>query len=116
MFKPELKVKVLNYIDYIRPYCEKDDESFLFLQCNGKQITKLSNYIRYMSSQLKVKLPSATAVRKGGPLLLQLPAVKKMYVFLPDSWLMTLVFITSITRESGVIKMPRRPTKLCKLL
>lgn len=45
---------------------EEKDQTTLFLLPNGDKVTKISNLIRYMSHQLKVELPCATDVRKGG--------------------------------------------------
>ena len=67
MFKADLKIKVEEYINYIRPSCLNFEESeYLFLLPNGEQVKKIYNLIRYMSNEIDIKLPSATTVRKGG--------------------------------------------------
>lgn len=43
-----------------------DDIDNVFLLPGGKKVVKISNIIRFMESELKVEIPSATEVRKIG--------------------------------------------------
>ena len=68
IFPTPVKQRVLDYITYIRPNLLTDDNEmeYLFVNTDGGQINKMANFIRYMSKEMSMKLPSATAARKGG--------------------------------------------------
>lgn len=69
MFNTVLKGKVMDYINYIRCASleqDNEDNDYLFLSADGKQYAKISNTTRYLSNYLKINLPSATSLRKGG--------------------------------------------------
>ena len=63
MLEKDLKDRIQNYIDYIRPSI---DSEYVFINEDGTQVSKLQNLIRYMSKEVEMNLPSCTAVRKGG--------------------------------------------------
>lgn len=68
MFKDEVKQRVDDYLEYIRPHLILEDNQHdnLFLQTNGRPIYKVGHLTRYMESCLKIEIPSATEVRKMG--------------------------------------------------
>lgn len=64
--KPKLFQRIKQYLTYVRPCMTNGSEiDNVFILPDGK-ITKLLNLMRFMETELKISIPSATEVRKIG--------------------------------------------------
>ncbi len=102
--------RLADYVNFIRPILRKDDdpEEYLFLNTNGKRISKIGNVEYYLRDKLKINIPTSTKARKiGATEASKSLNYEQNEMIWPIQWLFT---IKIIKQEKGPTKPPR-PTK-----
>ena len=66
MLKPNIRQRLDTYVTVIRPLIANPEVDNVFVTPDGGRINKIQNIARFIESELKVTVPTATEVRKIG--------------------------------------------------
>ena len=66
MLKPATRQRLSTYVSVIRPLMANPEVDNVFVMPDGNKVYKIQNIARFMESELRITVPSATQVRKIG--------------------------------------------------